>query len=321
MSMADVGCAGILVADMFCGPMKQLPATGQLTVLNAFPTRLGGCAGNVAVGLAKQQISVDVVGCVGADAQAQVIVKAMQAAMIGCDQIATVADEPTSQTVILLVEGEDRRFIHVFGANKRFSIGQIHRNWVRSLKVFYLGGLFVLPGIDMDELIDLLRFCRQHQVTTVVDVVVPERFEPDNTTLQNVLGHVDYFLPNDDEAEHLTGQTDPDQQIRTFQAWGVGTVIITRGQDGLTAGGAGKLWRCGVYPTEVVDPTGGGDAFAAGVITAAVGNWPMPKLLAYASALGASCTRKVGCTDGVLTRRETESFCRSHELAIGSEDL
>ena len=68
---------------------------------------------------------------------------------------------PTSKTVILLVAGEDRRYIHAFGANAEFSVGHIRREWLTALRVFYLGGLFVMPGIKTDELADLLGFCRR----------------------------------------------------------------------------------------------------------------------------------------------------------------
>lgn len=61
--MADVGCAGILVADTFCGPMKALPREGQLLAVAAMPSHAGGCAANVAIDLAKQAIVADVVGC------------------------------------------------------------------------------------------------------------------------------------------------------------------------------------------------------------------------------------------------------------------
>ena len=38
--MADVGCAGILVADTFCGPLKQLPAEGQLLAVDSMPSAI-----------------------------------------------------------------------------------------------------------------------------------------------------------------------------------------------------------------------------------------------------------------------------------------
>src|SRR5262245_23982218 len=136
--MADVGSAGILVADMFCGPLDALPAPGELVALDSIPAEAGGCAANVAIGLSKQGISVDVVGCLGRDAASEVVLKALDNAGVSTGQI-TYVDENTSQTVILLVRGEDRRYLHVFGANKLFSMGQISRDWLRTLKVFYLG--------------------------------------------------------------------------------------------------------------------------------------------------------------------------------------
>ena len=60
-----VGCAGIIVADTICGPIAQLPAEGQLTIVDEMPTKIGGCAANVAVDLAKQGVDAELVGCVG----------------------------------------------------------------------------------------------------------------------------------------------------------------------------------------------------------------------------------------------------------------
>ena len=56
--MPDVGCAGMLVEDTFCGPVPALPPAGSLTALADLPTKAGGCAANVAIGLAKQAIAV-----------------------------------------------------------------------------------------------------------------------------------------------------------------------------------------------------------------------------------------------------------------------
>ena len=123
--MADVGCAGILVADTFCGPMERLPREGELLAIDHMPSKAGGCAANVAMDLAKQGISADVCGCVGADASADVLLQNMQAAGVGCRQVQRLDSHPTSKTVILLVEGQDRRYIHVFGANAAFDVQRI----------------------------------------------------------------------------------------------------------------------------------------------------------------------------------------------------
>ena len=46
----------------------------------------------------------------------------------------------------------------MFDANAAFRVDHVKREWLTSLGVFYLGGLFAMPKIDPNELIDLLHF-------------------------------------------------------------------------------------------------------------------------------------------------------------------
>ncbi|MCP4400741.1 MAG: carbohydrate kinase family protein, partial [bacterium] len=107
--MVDIGCAGILVADTFCGPMQALPREGQLLTLDAMPVKAGGCAANVGIGLVKQGWSVDVAGCLGDDASANVLRACLEQYGVNCEFVTYTRERPTSKTVILLVEGQDRR--------------------------------------------------------------------------------------------------------------------------------------------------------------------------------------------------------------------
>lgn len=313
--MAQVGCAGILVANFLCGPMSALPRPGELLTIEDIPAKAGGCAANVAIGLARQNISASVVGCVGKDIVAEIPLAALRAHGVECSKVAPVEGTPTSKTAILLVSGEDRRYIHSFGANSALTVKHIERGWVAGLRVFYLGGLFVLPGLATDELVDLLHFCRGLGVVTVATVAVPEPFDrPDD--LKRLLPMIDYFLPNDHEAGLFTGRADPVEQAASLAASGAGTAIVTCGGRGSAAARKDGRWRCGAYGMPIVDPSGCGDAFAAGVITGIVRGWEVPQLLAYASALGASAARAVGTTDGVFRAEEAEAFVAKNALAM-----
>ncbi|MDD2763755.1 MAG: carbohydrate kinase family protein [Opitutaceae bacterium] len=300
--------------------MKELPREGQLLAIEAMPVKAGGCAANVAIDLAKQGLAVDVVGCLGRDPSADVILACLGEHNVGCAQVVRVDRHPTSKTTILLVAGEDRRYIHVFGANRAFTIRHIKRDWLKSLNVFYLGGLCALPGIEMAELQELLEFCRRQKITTVVDVVVPQSWTGIEA-LKPLLPHIDYFLPNNDEARLITGRTDTLDQLRAFRTAGANTVVITQGKAGAIATKGGEYWQCGVFPITSVDPSGSGDAFSAGIITGILRGLDMPQILRYASALGASATRAIGTTDGVFTAVEAEAFVASRLLPVASGAL
>jgi sugar/nucleoside kinase (ribokinase family) len=305
--MARVGCAGILVKDTFCGPVQALPCPGELLAIDPPRIRAGGCAANVALDLRRQGLEVEVVGCIGRDPAGEALLDVLQTAGIHCGGIVCTDRYPTSETVILLVEGEDRRYLHSFGANREFGIRNIERGWLGELNVFYLGGLFALPGINPDELGELLADCRSRNITTVVDVVVPANFSG-QAELKKLLPAIDWFLPNDTEAGVLSGQTEPLEAMQLFRAWGASGVIVTLGDSGAVAAVGNEWWRCRSYRGHCVDPSGAGDAFAAGVITGILEGWDLPRVLVFASLLGASATRAIGTTDGVFTRRETEGI-------------
>ncbi len=313
--MATVGCAGILVADSFCGPMPRLPRAGELLAIDQMSSKVGGCAANVAIDLVKQGISADVCGCVGNDSSAEAFLQSLQATGVGCEQIRKLDKLPTSKTVVLLVAGEDRRYIHVFGANAGFEVAHVRPSWIDGLKVFYFGGLFATPGIRTDELAELLVQCRARGIATVVDVVVPQEHRG-MEALTRLLPLTDYFLPNDDEACRLTGLADPEQQVARFLECGVGTVIITRGAEGSIAARGRQRWHTAAYPVSGIDPSGAGDAFAAGVITGIVQGWKMPETLTYAAALGSSASTAIGTTDGVFQARQAAAFVAEHQLDV-----
>ncbi len=101
--MAEIVCVGITVEDTFCGPMRELPPEGSLLGIDAMPVKVGGCAPNVAIGLAKQGLSVDVIGCLGRDAAAQSLVAALEKQQVGCGHM-VYTDQylPVGRSVLLV---------------------------------------------------------------------------------------------------------------------------------------------------------------------------------------------------------------------------
>ena len=78
----------------------------------------------------------------------------------------------------------------------------------------------------------------------------------------------------------------------------------------------GRFWRADACRLDTIDPSGAGDAFAAGIITGVVRGWDLPAMLRYASALGASAARAVGTTGSVFTRAEAEAFVAANPIDV-----
>jgi len=213
------------------------------------------------------------------------------------------------------VAGEDRRFIHSFGANALFRAQDIPLDRVRKCRVLYLGGYLLMPNMTHDELIPVFKAARAAGVKTVLDVAIPgpgaylPRLEP-------LFPHVDVFLPNDHEGQIITGEADPIRQADVFRRLGAHTVVITCGSRGAILVDDNVRLCAGSFSVPFVDGTGGGDAFDAGYIVGMLDGLDVEGRLRLASALGASCVRAVGTTPGVFTRPECEAFLKQQALPI-----
>jgi sugar/nucleoside kinase (ribokinase family) len=318
--MPRVGCAGILVKDTFCGPLDSLPKPGELVAVEGLRTSAGGCAANVAIDLSKQDFDVYVAGCVGQDPAGDSLVKSLQSAAVNCDWIVRTTKYATSETIVLLVAGEDRRYLHSFGANQEFAVSHVDHDWLAELTVFYLGGLFAMPNLDTSELLELLKFCRKKGVVSVVDVVLPVGFN-DAPKLRGLLPFIDWFVPNNAEAAMLTKQSDPLKALEIFRSWQANGVVITMGERGAIGSLGDECCRCEAYSWGTVDPSGAGDAFASGVIAGIIKGWDLSRTMVYASALGASATRAIGTTKGVFNRQEAEHIVTRYPINVVREKL
>ncbi|BCX05957.1 MAG: kinase [Candidatus Roseilinea sp.] len=312
----DVLCAGILVADVFIPPLPHLPRAGELMATGDFLTDSGGCAANVATCLAKLGVSVGVAGKVGDDLFGEFIRRDLALKHVDVTGIKCSAMHGTSKTVILPVTGEDRRYVHTFGANADFRASDVDRDQLTRSRVFYLGGYLVLPELDQTSLSELFHLARAHGAQTVLDVVVPAGSPASLDLLADVLPHVDYFLPNDEEAEQLTGEGEPHRQAQRFLDAGCGTAVITLGHRGVLLMNRQQTIRASAFAVDVIDASGAGDAFAGGLIAGLLEGWDVVRIVRFASAIGASACTALGCNAGLFTRAQADAFMNTHRLEI-----
>jgi len=313
----EVLCAGIVVADHVCSPISHLPAPGELVLADQLLLTIGGCAANAAVDLAKMKISAAVVGRVGGDVFGRVVADLLREHGVEVSSLAVSPDADTSQTLIVNVQGQDRRFIHTFGANAEFRAADIPLDRVKRCRVLYLGGYLLMPQMKQEELVPVFAAARQAGAKTILDVATPgpADYLP---RLKQLLPHVDVFLPNNHEAELICGESDPVRQAECFHRLGAATSVVTMGSSGAVLVSDTARLRSGVYTVPYVDASGGGDAFDAGYIYGLLHGMDAADCLRVASALGASCVRAIGTTPGVFTEAECQQFMQEQALRVES---
>jgi sugar/nucleoside kinase (ribokinase family) len=311
----QVGCMGILVVDVFADPIRRLPDAGQLVTTSGLAMTVGGCAANAAIALRILGENVQVAGKVGSDTSGDFILSGLKRHGAGIDYIRRSRELPTSGTVIFTLQGEDRRYLHCIGANREFSLDDVDLDFLRGTSILYFGGYLATPAFAPEHLAKLFWEAKHRGLVTVLDVVMPAEGSFGIEDVAPVLPYTDYFLPNEDEGARLTGYSEELAQAECLSAFNAEcTVVITRGPHGSLAIRGNRVINTPAFPIETVEESGAGDAFTAGLIKGILRNWELDDALSLASAVGASCTRSLGCFAGIFTFDEAVAFLHSQQI-------
>ncbi|MDG4792352.1 PfkB family carbohydrate kinase [Micromonospora sp. WMMD1082] len=255
----------------------------------------GGQAANTASWLAAQGVPVTLVGAVGDDPAGRDRLAELTAAGVDCavDRVAGCA----TGTVIVLAAGDERTMITERGANVRLRPGHVEATLAGTpdARHLHLSGYTLLDADSRPAGLRALAAARQRGLTTSVDAAsaAPLRAVGPASFLGWVRD-VDLLLVNTDEATVLAGGLDPPAQGRALIA-SARRVVVKRG-------GAGATWvdRDASVVTSparrvaVLDVTGAGDAFAAGLLAAWLAGATPSAALHRAADLGAAAVSQIG---------------------------
>jgi sugar/nucleoside kinase (ribokinase family) len=309
-------CVGDLVADIFASPLARLPEPGELVLTERIAVFPGGNALNTAVALRRLGEQVAVAGSVGDDALGRLLLDQMQTQGLDVRGVRREPEGRTASTFIVRAEGEDRRFIHSLGVAGTFTGEHVSPDLIPDNGLMLVGGYLKLGAWNDEVLADLMRCARQRHCMVVLNICIAQDSGVDPRRCLRLLEHVDVFVPNEDEARILTGETTPARQAKALLQAGARVAVITRGDQGLYADDGKRTVEMGIFQVPVVDPSGCGDCFTAGLIAALRRGWDTTRALEFGSAVGAIGATALGCTDGVLSFEAVEHFLKENKVNI-----
>jgi sugar/nucleoside kinase (ribokinase family) len=293
---------GNFVVDIIGKPIDRLPEPGTLLLLDTLETHPGGNGPNVASALARLGMPACVAGAVGDDLYGRLLIETLQSTGVDVGSVRRV-DRATGVTLVAVDSSGERSFLHHFGANAAYGPDAIDWERARACEIFALTAHFVLPGLDGEGAAAALRRARELGLRTALDVCW-DREGRWWSSLASCMPHVDYFLPNEDEARMLSGETEPEAMAAFFRRHGCGAVAIKRGMRGSYFETEGVAFHTPAFPVPVVETTGAGDCFVAGFLTGILRGWDWPTTLRFANAVGAQSVQSVGAVTGVRRAEE-----------------
>ena len=272
-------------------------ADGPLERGSDTPARItaagGGGGANVAAWLAAAGVPAALVARVGDDGPGRATLAGPRAA--GVDVRAAVdAERPTGTCVVLVEPGGERSMLPDPGANAALCKHDLPDDLFAAGGHLHLAGYALLrPGSRAAARAALQRATAAGMTVSVdPSSAAPLRVEP--TFLEWVAG-AHLLLPNAAEAEVLTGEADPATAARAL-ARHAGEVVVTLGREGALWTDGRRVVRTAAAepPAAVVDTTGAGDAFAAGLLAARRAGSPPEAQLLAAARLAAEAVARPG---------------------------
>lgn len=305
----DCVVVGSCVVDVLARPVKLDSPIGRGALVECEPLGLatGGIVSNAGITLARLGMRTAAFTSVGNDEWAQVILRRFAAEGIDTSAVATKTDRSTSTSVVMIGADGDRSFLHYGGAPRLLD----KRALLDRLDLFaksraMLIGYYPLMTRLQNDLPEVLAAIRQTGCLTALDAAGDGgTMEP----LREILPHLDFYVPNESEAAHQTGTTDAREMIAAFRRAGaVGLVGVKRGKFGaMISPRCDEVFTVPAVPPPglVVDTTGAGDAFFAGLMTGILRGMSPPDATRLAAAAGALCVTGIGATTAIRGFEET----------------
>jgi sugar/nucleoside kinase (ribokinase family) len=305
----DCVVVGSCVVDVLARPVPLSQPIGAGRLIESDPLMLttGGIVSNSGIALSRLGMRVAAFTYVGNDEWAEVIRHRYAAEGIDTSALVTHPTGATSTTAVLIDPSGERTFVHCVGAPRLLDAETL----LSRLDLFaqsraMLLGYYPLMTRLQPDLPEVLAAIKKTGCLTAMDSAGDGgTMDP----LARILPYVDFFVPNETEAANQTGLRQPREMIAAFRDAGAkGWLGIKLGARGaILSPKPGEFIEVAVVkaPGNVVDTTGAGDSFYAGLLAGVLRGMTPAAAGQLAAATGACCVTGLGGSSAIRNYDET----------------
>jgi len=281
---------GNITVDQLMGPLGSMPEWGTELVVQDCHERTGGAIANSAFALAALGMKVRLLSAVGDDQRGEFMLRQLKGAGVDVSGVGVDPHRATSLGICLIRSDGERGFVTFLGALEGLTEDVLWQD-APALKdgICFLNGYWLTPGFSPPRTIEVLRHLRAQGTRTVLDTGWdPAGWpEPNRQGILAMLRHIDVFLPNESEAQALTGETDPEKMARGLARHSEGLIVVKLGARGALACQGGQTTWVTTTPRQFKDTTGAGDVFNAGFLYGYLQGWPVERAIRFGHATAA----------------------------------
>lgn len=289
----DVIVVGELNVDIILNEIGSLPVIGKEIMAGSMSVTLGSSSAIFASNLSSMGCRVAFIGKVGTDNFADVVLSSLEGKNVDTSHIIKSGTLSTGATIVLNFD-QDRANVTYAGAMNDLRLEDIDFDFLADARHMHFANCFMQPGIRKD-LTRLFMKAKELGLSTSLDT----QWDPEekwDLPLEELLPHVDIFLPNLAEFKNLSRSKSVEEGIKKLKDFS-NYIIIKNGSEGALGWNGRELINQHAFKNDrVVDCVGAGDSFDAGYIKDFLLGYTMEKCLETGSLAGAINTTRAGGT-------------------------
>jgi len=279
--MAQICIIGDINVDVVSLLSEPLQTNTDTIATNGIT--LGGSTCNVAVWLTHLGVPVDLVSAIGDDVLGAWVITQLQAYGVSDKNVKSISNQRTGTCVILVDETGARSMMPDFGANLMQAVDSNLEQLIAASDIVVMSAYTFMRPQSTQFALDVLDSVSKSDCRMVIDAASSSPIQKFGAAkVRNYLAHADLVLANEDEYAALSVDA-PSGWENDFQ-----NLIIKRGERGaLWLNRGTEVASVAADPIEVVDTTGAGDAFCAGLLSELLTrpDWDSLEILDFAESL------------------------------------
>ena len=301
----DVTIAGEINLDLILYGLPERMALERELLASDFRLTLGSSSAILAHNLAALGLRVGFITRLGTDALGAIALDRLAERGVDLTRVRRVAAGSSTGVTILLDHVGQRHILTYPGTMFEMTAADLDLDYLASSRHFHLSSLFLHKALQPD----LPRICRELKAAGLT-LSLDTNDDPEDRwggCLDELLGLVDIFLPNEDEARRITGKETAEGAIEALAAR-VPIVAVKCGKRGSQVFSKGRHWLVPSRPVTPVDTIGAGDSFNAGFLTAYLRGDTLDQCAEFGNRTAALSTQRAGGTESFRDSNLVKEF-------------
>ena len=319
--MYDVVALGELLIDFV--------SDGSDRNTNGFIGNPGGAPANVLVALAKMGRRGAFIGKVGRDQFGTFLEKTLHECAVETNGLVFSNTVNTTLAFVHLDSSGDRNFTFYRnpGADATLSENEIHFELIRNAKVFHFGSISMTHDIVRQATLRAVEYAKRFGVLISYDpnlrLPLWESSDQAKSVISSVISSVDILKLSEEELRFLTDESNLEiGTLHIYEDYKVELILVTLGENGCFYRFNHQTGYVPGVPMQVVDTTGAGDAFIAGILHKMVdledgfSNMSLSiieEFIRFANVVAALSTMKKGGIPSMPSLEDVNNYSREHQ--------